>query len=1085
MVIGLTRELQSPIASIRPEHDTFGGYQSPKYDVSPDRERYNHTISGGGCGNNACLARTNNTGNENLTTLTTKGLRNITRERRSDPKQNRLARSHSMNHEEFVKKSCGKHNFGDCQVHRNASSSSARADFHLRGSNHNKVLHSTPKVPDLSIMNDVKEVMKCLRSPEEGCARNQRSGIRDLSESSMQSRGGSTDRSMALRNNEESELVPQSFNIMEMGSMSSDGVAPSINRQLFDDVKRRGESKRQWQSAEEIEAAITEKKVDETKKRDVPNIEEPTSFPSVTDVQTTPTSTPVPPKRTDIPKRTLKDSFGPFGGHRTSTDTSTTKNDEKKNDRPDSPNSSEGAGIISELRDKIFHRTPNTDTDDEAKKTENKKDPPQTNDDPSPNGTLNIRERILKFQGIVNNAAKNLPKPTAVVRPMSRSTPLTNTSETPAVEDRSAMGFINRTIASIAQEGARGLARLRDHSDTNGDSRDQKAENAKKVEEEKKTEEKKPEENKTPPKAKLQGGSTNFESIKDEQRPISKRRFKTLPDTAAPQQVPTSNKCYRSDQPISIANTSIHCSDVDHRQQTKGNMRIVEHQGTTTGTTTGSNSDTPWLNLHQEIAEDTSDYRRRSGIYKNIESVIQLDGSDVEIIDEVESPIYSISSGKRTANSRASPPEKQQSNPQQPVVIHSVESEDDVPHANAANYRSHSPYRQEEGPSQQSRQQHHRPSHQSPFSRNYFPQQHANQNILDHGKAMEMNSNGATLQQHYHQNYQAGGNHRDAYTSSGESGMDYTNQGMTTTSSAGMDPMRPKFVTASEVGGQLDSTNCDTLLNAFHMGPKYQRPECHGLAGGAEPDQFSSDTDSANSYQLNKLLNTVLTPAVSTSTDSTGVQPNMFEKKYANNFSRKRSFQSYPLESEDDEMSYMDQRQGKEFLMNKFVTKPKMCFQSFLDGHQPSVEQQSDVEELSSVTEGSNGSQPMMFFYSMSPTISDGCPELVVNIKLKEGDRPGSPSNMSESTMTSSMTNQSSITTDSISWSLEPAANKHQPTGPQKGSGCKINRKLITQILANIMEEHDVDDLLTPSEAKSLATVSTPSMLCSPLSIRF
>lgn len=276
--------------------------------------------------------------------------------------------------------------------------------------------------------------------------------------------------------------------------------AQSSTKRLFDDVRSYGQAKRQWNNSDEIEAMIKQQKLSapppdklnktctekyacsaqpetNSKACSAPQPPPAAKAPEVIKASTafTCNTEKVPPKRQDIPKRSLVTSFIPKEQKKEEV-----KEESKQIDdatfKPSAETSALEKGfnsVVNELKSithNIFGKTEDTEKEDVVMACSNK----------VPEYSDTVKQRIQKFQTIVNDASKNIPKPVAPVapmRPVNPPQPPTNEeandeskedSEKQPQQTQQAQpqqGIIRRVIGTIAQNGIQGLSTLHKEDD--------------------------------------------------------------------------------------------------------------------------------------------------------------------------------------------------------------------------------------------------------------------------------------------------------------------------------------------------------------------------------------------------------------------------------------------------------------------------------------------------------------------------------------------------------------------------------------------------------------------------------------------
>lgn len=271
--------------------------------------------------------------------------------------------------------------------------------------------------------------------------------------------------------------------------------AQTPTKRLLDDVKSHGQSKRQWNTADEIEDMIKSRKCSTTTgdklnktftvnlafqaQRDPSNSAPPPppvhiKAPEVQKSQTPqpPNYQPTPPKRQDIPKRSLVESFIPKDQSKDAV------GDMKKIDdstfKPTADTSALEKGfnsVVAELKSITHNIFGKPEVEDE------KEELTVACSNAAPVFSDSVKERIQKFQNIVNDANNNIPRPVASVRP-SMAAPAQPNDEEEKDEPKNGSGpkptpqatlpppgIIRRVIGSIAQGGLQGLSTLHKEDD--------------------------------------------------------------------------------------------------------------------------------------------------------------------------------------------------------------------------------------------------------------------------------------------------------------------------------------------------------------------------------------------------------------------------------------------------------------------------------------------------------------------------------------------------------------------------------------------------------------------------------------------
>lgn len=271
-------------------------------------------------------------------------------------------------------------------------------------------------------------------------------------------------------------------------------AAQSSTKRLFDDVRSYGQAKRQWNNSDEIEAMIKQQKLSapppeklnktitekftcsaqpetNSKTCSAPQPPPPTKAPEVLKATNTFTNNTesVPPKRQDIPKRSLVTSFIPKEQKKEEVK-EVAKPIDDATFKPSAETSALEKGfnsVVNELKSithNIFGKPEDAEKEDAVIACSNK----------NPEYTDSVKQRIQKFQTIVNDASKNIPKPVAPVAPMRPvNPPQPPTNEGPNDESKEdsekqpqqQQGIIRRVIGTIAQNGIQGLSTLHKSDD--------------------------------------------------------------------------------------------------------------------------------------------------------------------------------------------------------------------------------------------------------------------------------------------------------------------------------------------------------------------------------------------------------------------------------------------------------------------------------------------------------------------------------------------------------------------------------------------------------------------------------------------
>lgn len=254
------------------------------------------------------------------------------------------------------------------------------------------------------------------------------------------------------------------------------GTDTSVTR-LLDDVRTHGQAKKQWSSCDEIEEKIKSQKrgslanVDKfgTSQQERKNIaqdkpcelSEPLKATEVTSAAPQkppmPMHQPTPPRRLDIPRRTLVDSF-----------IATEKLQEKGSDdlkkreevslKPPANALEKGFNhVMTEI--KSFTHQILGKPDDESIST---KKPEEDQPIQSPVFTDSVKQRIQRFQEIVNDSSRSGSRPAIQIRGGSQ---VPEQKDKKTLEKPQQPSIIKRVIDSISQGGIQGLSMLHKEDD--------------------------------------------------------------------------------------------------------------------------------------------------------------------------------------------------------------------------------------------------------------------------------------------------------------------------------------------------------------------------------------------------------------------------------------------------------------------------------------------------------------------------------------------------------------------------------------------------------------------------------------------
>lgn len=258
--------------------------------------------------------------------------------------------------------------------------------------------------------------------------------------------------------------------------VAMDAKARASTKRLLDDVRNHGQAKRQWESTDEIEQIIKSKKncpVENAK---------PTSTskcpiappPSVEPTQTTQSKVaenvanchkeaPVTTKRADIPKMSLVASFIPKV-QQSASSVEPANEDKVKSQTGTSALEKGFNTVVAELK-QITHTMFGKPEDAEPTVVACSNEGAVVPD--------SVKQRIQRFQRIVNNTSRNdsNPRPVAQVRPSPPAildespSRVENDEEAGKDDGKPQQGMIRRVIETISQGGIQGLSTLHKDDD--------------------------------------------------------------------------------------------------------------------------------------------------------------------------------------------------------------------------------------------------------------------------------------------------------------------------------------------------------------------------------------------------------------------------------------------------------------------------------------------------------------------------------------------------------------------------------------------------------------------------------------------
>lgn len=261
--------------------------------------------------------------------------------------------------------------------------------------------------------------------------------------------------------------VPEPPPPMKVVNSSANAVTGSSVTRLLDEVRSQGQAKKQWNSCDEIEEKIKSQKrcsvaniengaTSQQDKKDIARekpceLAEPAKSTEVTRATpqklSTPLHQPTPPQRLDIPRRTLVDSFIPKEKSQEKGSDEQTKREEVSSKAP--PNALEKVVTdIKSLAHQILGKPDGESTTIER---------PEVH---SPVFTDSVKQRIQKFQNIVDDSSRSGSRPVAQIRGGSQ-VPDNEQKDNETTPDRPRQqSMIQRIIGKVTQGGIQGLSML-------------------------------------------------------------------------------------------------------------------------------------------------------------------------------------------------------------------------------------------------------------------------------------------------------------------------------------------------------------------------------------------------------------------------------------------------------------------------------------------------------------------------------------------------------------------------------------------------------------------------------------------------